>query len=63
MIRHIRFHIIESVTVSVEAVCMVNGGVSEPPALQKGIDPNYIIYYGLYGYNYVHNQGIPVGIL
>ena len=62
-LRYVRVHIVVEVPVSVKPIRIVSGGVSAPPALQRGIDPTCCLSYELFGTTNVHGRGLPFGIL
>ena len=56
-------HLVWEVTVGLEPVCMVSGGVSEPPELHRYVGPNCCLSYSLFRHTHTHGCGLPVGIL
>ena len=63
MLHRIWIHLIWKFPVGVEPVRVVSGGVSAPLALNKGIDPTYCLYCGLFCHTRVNCSGVPVGIV
>ena len=51
------------VTVGVELVHMVSGGVSPPSMIHRGIDITCCLPYGLLRHTYTHGRGLTVSIL
>ena len=60
---HIQVYPIGAVPISMEPVRMIFGGVSAPPAPQRGIYPTCCLSYGLFGHIHTHIIGLPVVIL
>ena len=61
--RHIRFRLVGEVSVGVEPVCMVYGGVSKTPALYRGIGTTCCLYYGHFTHTHTCGHGVSLGIV
>ena len=62
-ISNVCVRLVGAVTLRVEPVGMVSGGVRAPPEIQRGVDPNCCLSYFLFSHTHAHGRGLPVGII
>ena len=56
-------HLVWAVTIGVEPVLMVPGGLIAPTEIHWGVEPTYFISYGIFGHTHTNGRDLPVGIL
>ena len=62
-LRNVQVPLVGEVSVGVEPVRMISGGVGSPPTLHRGIYTTCCIYYGLFRDTHAYGRSLTPGIV